>query len=509
MQCPRCGARYPDNYLFCGVDGQKLEPVKESDPLLGHVIAGAYRIQSVLGSGGYGVVYLAEHERLPMKVAIKILARRRTQDAVAVARFKREVEAEAVVNHPNVVKVIDYGHDALAGYFIVMEYFEGQDLGARLEEGKLPHILDTFQIIEQAGGALIAAHKMGIVHRDVKADNVFLVKDRSKSQGFMVKLLDFGVAKLTKPIFQPKGGGKRVELNSTMASTMLGSPCTVSPEILRGRSADQRADVYSFGAMLFEMLTGEILFAARNVEAMLERIVQEVPPAPSTVRGAEWVIPELDEMILKMLAKRPDERPASMQDVIRLFDQIREPVQRAWAAHYLPSARKRSRLIEFDFHESSPPTSGTGIVAKTDVYMEMKPLHKVSQRETPLVLAVDDDRAIRGLVRELVTRQGLDCETIESAKDAQMWFGHNAPPDAVVLDLLMPGLDGLTFLKELRARGYKGLVIICSGALSAIVRTEALSLGNVQVLDKAGELHRIPDLLHEAGVVVGGAEAQA
>jgi serine/threonine protein kinase len=501
MQCRHCGARFPDNYLFCGVDGQRLEPVTEADPLLGHVIAGAYRIQRVLGSGGYGVVCLADHERLPMQVAIKVLARRRTQDAVAVARFKREVEAEAVVSHPNVVKVIDYGHDGLAGYFIVMEYLKGHDLGLRLEEGKLPHILDTFQIVEQVGGALIAAHKLGIVHRDVKADNVFLVRDASAKQGFIVKLLDFGVAKLTKPLFEPKAGVKRVELNSTMASTMLGSPCTVSPEILRGQSADQRADVYSFGAMLFEMLTGEILFAARNIESMLERVVSEMPPAPSTVPGAEWVIPELDKLILEMLAKKPDDRPNDIQTVIDRFDKIRTQVEKEWAAHFLTSAKRRSKLIEFEFDgDESAVAVAPAAGAHTDVYVEIKPLNKASNRVVPLVLIVDDDRVIRGLVRQLVSRPGFECETMETANKAQEWMKSNAPPDAIVLDLLMPGMDGLSFLKGLRARGYKGPVIVCSSAVNAILRTEAEALKNVRVIDKASGLHTIPRLLQDFGL---------
>lgn len=503
MQCAHCGARYPDNYMFCGVDGQRLDPVRDADPLLGHVVAGAYRIQRVLGSGGYGVVYVAEHERLPLQVAVKVLARRRTQDAVAVARFKREVEAEAVVSHPNIVKVIDYGHDAMAGYFIVMEYFDGQDLGMRLEEGKLPHILDTFQIIEQAGSALMAAHKLGIVHRDVKADNVFLVKDSSKPQGFIVKLLDFGVAKLTKPIFQPKGGGKRVELNSTMASTMLGSPCTVSPEVLRGLSADQRADVYSFGAMVFEMLTGEILFAARNVEAMLERIVTEKPVPPSQVPGAQWITADLDRLVLSMLEKEPDDRPQTMKDVIEAFDAIRPQIEKAWASHFLIGSGARTQLIEFDFKQSSPATSHPGGQVVTDIYVDHKPLNKPALRTNPLVLVVDDDRVIRGLIRQLVVRPGYDCETFESARAALDWMNDNPPPEALVIDVLMPGIDGLSFLKELRARGYVGPVIVCSGALTDVLRTDAEQLTGVSCLDKAGELHRIPELLHLAGLRAG------
>lgn len=501
MQCQQCGARYPDNYLFCGVDGQRLEQVQEADPLLGHVIAGAYRIQQVLGSGGYGVVYLAAHERLPMKVAVKILARRRAQDAVAVARFKREVETEAVVRHPNVVKVIDYGHDAFAGYFIVMEYFDGEDLGARLEEGRIPHVLDTFEIIEQAGSALGAAHELGIVHRDVKADNVFLVKDASRPQGFAVKLLDFGVAKLTKPIFQTDGSGDRAALNSTMASTMLGSPCTVSPEILRGTSADLRADVYSFAAMLFEMFTGEILFAARNVEAMLERIVTEPAPVPSTIVGAEWIIPELDALLLQALEKRPDHRPSSMAEFVASLEAIRTPLEKAWAAHFLVDPALKKRLITWKFETESDTQAAPGVaVAHTHVYTEMKPLHQRAERDKPLVMVVDDDRVIRGIIRSLVTRPGFDCETHASAAEAKSWMTSNLPPDAMVLDILMPGLDGISLLKELRTRGYEGHVIVCSSAVNDVLRTEVSTLKSVDIIDKAGELHLIPGLLEKAGL---------
>ena len=121
-------------------------------------------------------------------------------------------------------------------------------------------------------------------------------------------------------------------------------------------------------------------------------------------------------------------------------------------------------------------------------------------RENPLVLVVDDDRVIRGLIRQLVLRPGFDCETKDSASAALDWINNNPPPEAIVLDILMPGIDGLSFLKELRARGYRGPVIVCSGALSQILRAEAEALKNVRCIDKAGELHRIPELLQSAGL---------
>lgn len=499
MECPGCGARYADNFKFCGVDGAALVAVRQSDPLLGHLIAGTYRIQSALGSGGYGIVYKASHERLPIFVAVKVLSKSRAKDDVAVARFKREVEAEAVITHPNIVKVLDYGHDPFAGYFIVMEYLAGHDLGSKLEEGLLPHILDTFAIVEQAGSALAAAHRMGIVHRDVKADNVFLVADPAHSQGFSVKLLDFGVAKLTKPVFASAGAPERSDLKSTMASTMLGSPCTVSPEILRGQSADQRADIYSFGAMLYEMLTGQILFAARNVESMLERIVYEAPTPASRCKNCGWIPTELDALLLAMLEKKPESRPQTMQDVLRRIDRLRPQVERAWAAQFL-AGKKPPKLIEFGFHDTDEDRARELTPVHTDVYQDWRPLPQPVPKERPLVLVVDDDRAIRGIVTQLCVAAGLQAEAAEGGREALAWMTDHGTPDAMVLDLLMPGLDGMQFLRELRTRGWKGPVVVCSGVGSAVLRAEAEQLPGVQFLDKINELHRVAEALAGMGV---------
>ncbi len=503
MECPRCGGKYADNIRYCGVDGAPLRQVRGGDPLLGSVVAGTYRLQSALGSGGYGVVYKASHERLPSFVAVKVLSRLRAKDEVAVARFKREVEAEAVVSHPHVVKVLDYGHDATVGYFIVMEHLEGQDLGTKLEEGKLPHILDTFSILDQAGGALSAAHDLGIVHRDVKADNIFLVADASEPQGFSVKLLDFGVAKLTRPVTGGNSETSRKDLHSTEATPMLGSPCTVSPEILRGQSVDARADVYSFGAMLYEMLTGQILFAARNVESMLERIVYEAPTPPSRVVGADWIGAELDALVLSMLEKKPEHRPRSIDAVLRGVDRIRPDVERAWAAHFLPTSQA-NKLIEFGFKDRAEATvtntQAGQVPAHTHVYADHKPITKPPTRATPLVLVVDDDRSVRMITRQLVIAAGFDAEAMEGGREALAWIGENAPPDAMVLDLLMPGLDGIRFLQKLRARGWLGPVVVCSGVGSAVLRAEAERIPGVSFVDKVGELHRVGEALRAMGV---------
>ena len=288
-----------------------------------------------------------------------------------------------------------------------------------------------------------------------------------------------------------------------MANTMLGSPSTVSPEILRGQSADARADIYSLGAMLYETLTGQILFSARNVESMLERIVYEAPTPPSRVDGAAWIGPELDALVLSMLEKRPDHRPQTVEAVLRGLDRIRPQVERAWAAQFLGAGRN-DRLIQFGFqNQTSSEKPSRKSPSKTDLYADLKPIPGPPERARPLVLVVDDDRAVRGILRQLVVAAGYDCEALEGGREALDWFADNPSPDLMVLDLLMPGLDGLRFLRELRTRGWRGPVVVCSGVGSAVLRAEAERLPNVTFLDKIGELHRVGEVLRMAAGAAG------
>lgn len=321
-------------------------------------------------------------------------------------------------------------------------------------------------------------------------------------------MLDFGVAKLTRPVTGGAGETTRKELHSTQATTMLGSPCTVSPEILRGQSADARADVYSFGAMFYEMLTGQILFAARNVESMLERIVYEAPTPPSRVAGADWIGGDLDALVLAMLEKKPEHRPQSIDAVLRGLDRIRPHVERAWAAHFLTTGRA-TQLIEFGFKDRQDATvtevQGGKPPVHTQVYANHKPIPKPPVRTTPLVLVVDDDRSVRMIMRQLVSAAGFEAEALVGGREAMAWIADNASPDAMVLDLLMPGIDGIRFLKELRTRGWNGPVVVCSGVGSAVLRAEAERIPGVSFVDKVGELHRVGEALRAMGV--GAAKA--
>ena len=483
-QCPVCQTTYPDEQHYCGQDGNPLVEFVPLDPLIGVVVGGSYRLRKQLGCGGFGTVYLATHERLPMMVAVKLLTASRTLDPTMVSRFRLEVEAEALLTHPNIVRVLDHGQDPKAGFFIVMEHLNGRDLAKLLDAKQQLGILEMFALVDQTASALDAAHKAGIVHRDVKAENLFLVDDRTRPEGFSLKLLDFGLARLTRNAVTPHGQTLRPIAHRSSPQRTFGSPATMAPEVATAGNVDHRADIYSLGAVVFELLTGHILFEAKTLEDMLHRIVNVPPPMPSTVPGGEWVPAELDEVVMAMLQKNPANRPQTMAEVRRLFEKARPAAELAWSGWFLPGG-------------NAGPESPRRRVAASAVPV---PACTVVKRTKPLVLTIDDDRVMRGLVRTLVQSTGCDCEALESGESALDWLRRNPPPDAVICDILMPGMDGLTLIDTARANGFAGPVVFCSSVVSSRLREDTAAMGRAWCLDKAMELHRIPEMLRLAGV---------
>lgn len=482
-QCPACDATYPDDQSYCGKDGNLLADFVPVDPLIGVVVGGSYRLRKQLGAGGFGTVYLATHERLPMMVAVKLLHASRTLDPSMVSRFRLEVEAEALLTHPNIVRVLDHGQDAVAGFFIVMEHLNGRDLAKLLDAKQQLGILEIFALVDHAASALDAAHKAGIVHRDVKAENLFLVDDRGQPEGFFLKLLDFGLARLMRNAVTPHGQTLRAVAHRSNAQRTFGSPATMAPEVATAGDIDHRADIYSLGAVVFELLTGHILFEAATLDEMLNRIVNLPPAMPSAMEGGQWVPAELDQVVFAMLQKNPLKRPQTMAEVRRMFEKARPAAELAWSNWFLPGG------------QAGPASPRRRVVAEP-----VQPTLTHPTRARPLVLTIDDDRVMRGLVRTLVQSTGCDCETLESGEAALDWLRRNPPPDAVVCDVLMPGMDGLTLIDTARANGFQGPVVFCSSVVSGRLRADAGAMDRVWCLDKAMELHKIPETLRLAGI---------
>jgi hypothetical protein len=310
--CPQCGVEYPDDAAYCSKDGVELgltEPDVEELPSLlkPGAVLGKYRVVDTIGTGGMGVVYLAEHTALGRRVALKLLQPEKASDTHLVQRFFSEARAANAVGHENVIEISDFVEAGPHKYF-VMELLKGGSLREVLrDDGPLPPVR-VLHIAVQMAEALAAVHEAGIVHRDLKPDNVFLTT-RARQRDF-VKLLDFGIAKLGRDL---AGEG----LKSTQAGTLIGTPAYMSPEQLQGGAIDARADIYSFGAVCWELLTGRRVFVAKALPELMYKHFSEAPEAPSVHAPSPVAVPAaLDELLLECLAKKPDDRPASMREIL-------------------------------------------------------------------------------------------------------------------------------------------------------------------------------------------------
>jgi len=296
-KCRWCGSVVPGEVFFCGHCGtitiQEQDP-SDHDPRLGTQLGG-YIVVARVADGAMGRVYEGRHPETKARVAIKVLHQDVAQDTVSVERFKREFETANDLDHPHVVSVLEFWETPDDSYFLTMEYLEGAELGAVLRnEGALSHER-IVRVVCQVAQALDHAHSFGVIHRDLKPDNVFLCKGED---GDGVRLLDFGSVKL-----QMEMGPKL-----TAFGTTLGSPYYMSPEQAMGKQdVDQRTDVFAVAAILFEMLTGKIAFEGSNVAEILMKIVNESPPFLSSTGSRAPAA--LDDVIQMGCAKEKTERP--------------------------------------------------------------------------------------------------------------------------------------------------------------------------------------------------------
>jgi Tol biopolymer transport system component len=267
---------------------------------------GPYKILGSLGAGGMGEVYRARDTRLDRDVAVKVITSALSRDPDRVRRFEQEARAAGVLNHPNVVAVYDLGVHEDSPY-VVMELLEGESLRERLKQGPIP-VRKAIDYATQAAQGLAAAHEKGIVHRDLKPENLFLTKDGR------VKVLDFGLAKLTRPDAVARSGDETASMTVTEAGTVLGTVGYMAPEQVRGQPADHRSDLFALGAILHEMLSGQRAFQGASSVETLNAILNE-EPAPVAVGGRE-IPPGLHRVVQRCLEKEPRQRFGSAHDVV-------------------------------------------------------------------------------------------------------------------------------------------------------------------------------------------------
>jgi serine/threonine-protein kinase len=262
---------------------------------------GNYTLRARIGKGAHGDVWLARQEPLGRDVAVKVLRDATGSAAEAVRRFEREARTASQLSHPNTIRIFDYGATLDGVSFLVMELLDGSDLDAIVvAAGSLP-AARAVHLARQMCGALAEAHEAGIVHRDIKPANVFVT--HVAGEWDVVKVLDFGVAG-----FSHRRG------DITRADKVVGTPAFMAPETIGGERADQRSDVYSLGAVLYWMLTGEPLFSCRTLGELLRAATERMPEPPSA-RSRRDVPPALDAVVLRCLAKAPAERFATMREL--------------------------------------------------------------------------------------------------------------------------------------------------------------------------------------------------
>ena len=312
LRCPSCNRSSSATNKFCPFDGERLieQNVNHStlDPLLGVIVDDRYEVLAVIGEGGMGRVYRVRHRRLGRSFALKALRADLARESVLADRFLQEARAAAVVTHPNVVQINDFGTLASGQPYFVMELLEGRTLTRILREEGPVEPARCIGIARQIAEALAAAHAMGVIHRDLKPDNIILV--RPSGSHTTVKVLDFGLAKVA--------GSSRL----TRPGVVFGTPYYMSPEQAAGEEFDHRVDIYALGIVIFELITGRVPFEADTYMGVLSKHIHAAPPQLRDFKVPLEGLSGFEEIIAVCLAKKPQDRWPSMTELARRLNAL-------------------------------------------------------------------------------------------------------------------------------------------------------------------------------------------
>ncbi|HEY7568083.1 MAG TPA: protein kinase [Gemmatimonadaceae bacterium] len=351
--CPQCGAVYGAESRFCSVDGATLVLEQPADDLVGTIVADRYHILERIGVGGMGQVFLAEHVRMKRKSALKVMREALTSDPVAVSRFHREAENASQINHPNVAAVYDFGETANGLVYIAMEYVPGEPLSDVLEEEKSLNPARVADIIAQAADALSAAHGLGILHRDLKPDNIMLGSTRWGTD--LVKLVDFGISRAMASATQ----------QFTSTGIIVGTPDYMSPEQFTGDNLDTRSDQYALALIAYYSLTGTFPFpAGSSKEALLTRLT--TPPRTLAEARPDIAWPaSLQATLDRALALNASDRYDEVHEFGREFDA---------AIADMPATDTMEHYREALRHRFSTPSRSPSVTPPRPVHsLEMTP----------------------------------------------------------------------------------------------------------------------------------------
>lgn len=350
LVCPRCHRHVEESaqavagsVLRCPGDGAVLVTTDalaaaDGDPFLGALIAGRYAVLSRLGAGSMGTVYRARVESQGRDVAVKIVRTDRLGGSDAKARFMREVRAMSMLQSPHTVTVYDFGEvpradlpggedepfaDGAPVFYLAMELLLGEPLGERLARCFRLSVQESLGIAQHALLSLAEAHDKGVIHRDLKPDNLFLTEPEGPGQEEICKLLDFGIAKIA----DDKNGAKHgvVGAADTQEGVVFGTPRYMSPEQAQGKSVDARSDLYTLGVLLYQMLVGEPPFVDDEAVVVMAHHIKTQPIPPDAAAPDAGIPAEVSDLVMRALAKDPALRPQSAREFFREIEKVMRP----------------------------------------------------------------------------------------------------------------------------------------------------------------------------------------
>ena len=431
MNCPKCGLGAGPDDIFCSQCGGVL-PTRSAVTLVGHdadkpvgqVIDGRFRVMEWIGSGGMADVYLAEQTAVHRPVALKLLKPEFSSEARYEESFRREALAASRLNHPNTVTIHDFGrHEQFL--YIAMEYIRGRTLA---DADRPIEWRRAATICAQVSGSLQNAHDHGVIHRDLKAENVMLFQRGDERD--RAKVLDFGIARIGHEVRQKS-------VTESGSQVVMGTPHAMAPETLMGDGASAASDIYSLGVLLYQLLTGRLPFAAKNIRELIRAQLFTQPK-----RIAEWVPdarvpPDLERLVRDLLAKKPDERPASMQAV-------REGLERVGGGDALGIVGTGPVRIQAT---TPPPTAPPGAAIPHAVDVLIKRInrapdfpafagnvHKLNE------LCIDPDATGRDVADSVLGDFGLTEKLLRLA-NSTFYRRHNAPTVKVSRAVMLLGFE--------------------------------------------------------------------
>lgn len=428
----------------------KEEATNALEQLIGKTVADRYLVKSLLGEGGMGAVFLAEHVMMKKPVALKILHGELSSNQEIVARFQREARAAAAINHPNICAATDFGRLDDGAFFLVMEFLDGRTLDSVLRARQRLQPARAIHIVDQILSVLELAHSKGIVHRDLKPENVMLVD--WDGQDDVVKVMDFGIASM-------RLGDEDEDTRLTRAGVAYGTPTYMSPEQVAGQQdIDGRADLYTLGAMFFEMLTGQPPFDGKSITALMSQHLTKAPPSLSEMPAVPTFAPELEAIVKKMLEKEREDRFQDAASLRHALEQLPEQLTSNAPNNNLALATAPTSAMEstLKIHERRTPPAPTLLVEAKERFDAMPQHFQFAALGIPILFGLIAVGAILA-IGLAATDEPLPEDPTERAavKSAELTKDLAEERDAFIssIDGMRPALEKMAAGDHTEARG--------------------------------------------------------